>query len=532
MTARIDDLNSPRKSSPADVWATNDGIYLGRTVAGGTDPERPLEGQEWNPSKGREYDVRSSWISNGTDYLYVGEGHVATVAPPGRGKTRKLLMPNLFGLLDWSCVVIDVKGELAAHTAVFRAASKNHKVIVIDPFKVIERNYPNLYAKFPHIFKSHGFNPVRAFRADDDFFVDDVKYLVESLITTEGSKDIHFPQGAQALAKGLTMALRVDRPGQSDSLGKLRDILGLTPKQLAETTKYLVGEYAGKWPAIGTSLNEFTTHSAEDREVAGIRRTAQIQTDWLDSPLVRKDLEGGGDFSFASLKKQPTTVYLILPPDRLRTHRVWLRLMVTAALMPLLNTVERSPVPVLFMLDEFAQLGHMAIIEDTIAAMRGYGVKLWTMWQSVKQAQRIYTDGWEDFFAFSDAKVIFEAADHTTRDYFSQLSGERLYKHDTPGSSHQISWGKGGINISSGSSNGQQQISERVVKPYEVAALDADEALIYGRRGRVYKTICPQPDSNELRADREAMKLARRWIEEPPPPRKDALSERKPLPAV
>jgi hypothetical protein len=49
--------------------------------------------------------------------------------------------------VDWSCVVIDPKGELAAHTAVWRAAKRGHKVIVVDPFRTMERNYPRLFAR-------------------------------------------------------------------------------------------------------------------------------------------------------------------------------------------------------------------------------------------------------------------------------------------------------------------------------------------------------------------------------------------------
>ena len=37
-------------------------------------------------------------------------------------------------------------------------------------------------------------------------------------------------------------------------------------------------------------------------------------------------------------------------------------------------------------------------------------------------------------------------------------------------------------------------MSERTIKPYELAALDADEAVIFSRRGIISRAICPQPD--------------------------------------
>jgi type IV secretion system protein VirD4 len=516
-------------ASPADVWRTNGGIYLGRTVLGGTDSERPLVDQQRRPSRGPEYRYRTTWEDGGGNHLYAGEGHLVTVAPPGSGKTRKIVLPNLFALFDWSQVVIDIKGELTAHTAVFRAQKKGHRVVVIDPFRVMEKNYPRLFAKHPDILRSQGYNLFRAFNPHSDEFVDEAKYLAEALISTEGTKEVHFPQGAQTLTKGLSMVLRVDKPGQSDSLVAFRNYLGMSPDQMAKFIAEDIKRFGEKWPAIAASLGEFANYNAEDREIAGIRRTAKIQTDWLDSPLMRADLQKGGDnFTFASLKKTPTTVYLILPPKRLRSHHIWLKLIVTAALMPLLDTVEKSPVPVLFALDEFAALGHMGIIEDNIAQMRGFGVKLHTIWQSVNQAKRIYPESWEDFFGTTaGAQVVFGPRDSATREYFSQLSGERLYQHHmhSKSASRSTSFGMGqggnfANNIMHNLTNDNTSVSdsmnehlqqERVIKPYELAALDADEAVIFAPRGILYRAICPQPEYLPHVGD--AIRAARREID-------------------
>ena len=120
--------------------------------------------------------------------------------------------------------------------------------------------------------------------------------------------------------------------------------------------------------------------------LGGVRRTAKVQTDWLDSPEVCADLKKGA-FDFATIKDVPTTIYLVLPPEYLASHGTWLRIMVASILRPLLRSVEGRAVPTLFLLDEFAQLGHMEIIEDNYALMRGYGVKLWTIFQDLKSGE-------------------------------------------------------------------------------------------------------------------------------------------------
>jgi len=497
----IEHTPTKRRESPASVWETNDGIYLGLTPEGGTDQERPLAGKEKDASTPLDARFRSTWEPTRGINRYEGEGHVMTVGPQGSGKTRKLFMPNLFKLRDWSCVVIDTKGALCAYTAVARSRA-GHKVYVIDPFEVIKTNYPRLFAAHPDLFTSCGFNPLADLRPDSPSFIDDAKALAMALIQSDESRDPYWPMAAQALAKGVSMVLRLDKPGKSDSLAVFRNYLGLPPKQFAEFIEADIARFREKWPAIAASLGEFATHSPDDKELGGIRRTAKTQTDWLDSPLIRADLARKNVIDFESFKRTPQTCYLIIPPNYLATHGVWLRLMVTAALRPLLRSVERAPVPVLFMLDEFAQIGRMAMIENNIAQMREFGVKLWTVWQHVEQMKKTYKEAWPDFMATAQAKITFTAEDNETREYFSKLGGERLFKHNTTstseGKSDNQSMGGGHWNLGGGtsftSSTNEQHINQRCVRPHELAALDADEALIFARRGQMHRAICPQPE--------------------------------------
>ena len=499
------DDEGEEEKTPAGIWGTNGGIYLGLTPVGRTDQRRPLARKELDDSVPRGARFRSTWKPDGGLNLYVGEGHVATFGPQGVGKTRKLFMPNLLKLRDWSIVVIDPKGENCAHTALARAANPNHRVHVVDPFEVIPTNYPRLFASNPALFTSCGFNMLAALKPKS--LIDDAKAIAMALIQSDDARDPYWPMAAQALAKGVIMALRLDKPGVSDSLAVFRSYLGLKPQEFAEAIERDIAKFGEKWPAVAASLGEFATHNPDDKELGGIRRTAKAQTDWLDSPLIRKDLSRKNVFDFASLKETPTTVYLILPPDQLVTHGTWLRLMVTAALRPLMRSVEPARVPVLFMLDEFAQLGKMSIIEQNIAQLRGYGVKLWTVWQHLEQMKKVYRDAWPDFMATAEQKITFTSNDVETREYFSKLSGERLFKHvtvsktKTTGTNTSNNWnhnatfgGGDGTNTSESMATGEQHINERCVRPYEIAALDADEALIFARRGMMHRSICPQPE--------------------------------------
>jgi hypothetical protein len=80
--------------------------------------------------------------------------------------------------------------------------------------------------------------------------------------------------------------------------------------------------------------------------------------------------------------------------------------------------------PVLMLLDEFAGLKRMEVIENAVAQIASYGVKLFFVLQSLEQLKAVYKDNWETFLANSGLKVFFNLEDHFSREYVSKLIGE------------------------------------------------------------------------------------------------------------
>ena len=125
---------------PESLWSKNGGIYFGFGVdPAKADTSRSILEEQWVPTRDKQ-----NLYPNPGDPTNPGDRHVVTVGPNGSGKTRRLLVPNLYRLHDWSIVVIDIKGELAAFTAANRASQPGHKVVVVDPFAVIPKTYPRL----------------------------------------------------------------------------------------------------------------------------------------------------------------------------------------------------------------------------------------------------------------------------------------------------------------------------------------------------------------------------------------------------
>jgi len=458
-------------------WRRDNGLYCGYSITAPTDESHPLRGT---------WELTSALNT----MRYTSDRHIVTVGPNGSGKTRRLLFPNLYYLKNWSIVAIDPKGELFAHTAVERATTAGHRIVLIDPFGVVKTNYPRLAERISC--ESTGFNPIAALDPENLRFIDDAKSLAVSLIKTEDTRDKYWPLAAQTLIKGLVMGLRIEG-GAEASLVDLRDVLGLPPARLADYIDSMVKRLGENWPAISASLGEFTSFSAEDRELGGIRRTAKVQTDWLDSPQMRRDLEAGA-FDFTTLKEIPTTVYLALPPEFLATHGVWLRMMVASILRPLLRSVARPVVPVLFMLDEFAQLGRMEIIEDNYALMRGFGVKLWTIWQDLNQAKNLYNERWESFISNAGIVQSFAPQDMTTRKYLSDLADERATWHTRGGDSTSLSISKGGASVQGGDSRSDSHVKEPLIYPFELGQMGQGQSVLFTQRGAVNRVYFPDAE--------------------------------------
>jgi type IV secretion system protein VirD4 len=457
-----------------DLWGKNDGVYFGYVC------DR-LEGDPPAPDPRRLLP-------------YVGDRHIITIGPNGSGKSRRLLLTNLERLVDWSVLVIDPKGELAAMTAEHRA--RHGRVIRLNPFDALGLG-------------SDRFNPVAALDPASGEFADDALALAEALIRVEG-KEPYWGQSAQDLVAALIMYSRLTRE-DGGSLRHVRAELGKTVKQFADLIEeMIVTGIEKKWEELAIKSGRFASITPDNRELNSILSTALTQTRWLDSRPVKKDLDGRAadgppdrdEFDFAAMKDYPTTVYLILPARRLATHSTWLRLMIAAVLAPLMKDTRKPAVPVLFMLDEFAQLGHLPVIENNMAMMRGYGVKLWVVLQDLSQAKQIYGDRWESFGSNAGVLQSFAPRDVVTAEYLSQLSGQ------APRSQLSFSLARtpGGKEAATETTGIGQALMARLL-PQELRNMDDGFSVLYSHRTKgPVQTYFPDP--SELPHMREICALA------------------------
>jgi len=372
---------------------------------------------------------------NGERLGYMDDKPMVTVASARSGKSSTVIIPALL-TYPGSALVLDPKGELAAETAEFRRKVLGQDVYVLDPFRCSGE-------------KSASFNALAELDPGSPHLVDDVDKITQSLIVREG-KDAeadHWTESAQFLLRGLILyALRL--PKREQHLGTVRELLTLTYPPLksaaaqaarmaakgqeatiseAEIAQRILfksmadsgDQFFGALAAAGQSfLRKY------ERERSGILSTAETQTRAFDSPLLR-EVSQSSDVSLSALRHKAITIYLCISAGEMQSHFRWLRLIVRQALTALERegAYPRGKLPILFLMEEFASLGHMPIMEQAAAYFPGFGVKLWAVLQDLAQLKRHYRDSWITMLGNAGLVQFFATSDPVTNDYVSARLG-------------------------------------------------------------------------------------------------------------
>ena len=184
--------------------------------------------------------------------------------------------------------------------------------------------------------------------------------------------------------------------------------------------------------------------SSQNNSLQDVIETMMKNTVFLDDDRIGLDMANGGAINFAAMHDEITTVYVILPVHQLREQSKWLRMFVNLALSEFfkrkLSAEDAKLPPVLFMLDEFGNLGRLPEILNAMNIARDYRIQLWMFLQHLEQLERIYPKEAGDFFAGSGVIQTFNARDRRTAEHFAHLLGKR----EVEMTSSNIS---GGVNI-------------------------------------------------------------------------------------
>lgn len=343
---------------------------------------------------------------------YTGENNILTVAPAGTGKFTTSIAQTCL-LSRESMFILDVKGENYAVTGRHRACHLLQRVVLINPFAMFADALPMAEQL------SDGFNPLADLDPASDTFTTSIDALAAAIIVQEGS-DPHWPNRARDLVACLMAHVCSDpheRQG-SNTLPRVRAILGLPREDFAAYMQ--VAFKSNPLPRVHNIAGGFTDPAS--REVGSIISTAIGQLAFLDQPQLASFLSHS-TFSFRHLRTEPLTIYCMLPPNELSTYYRFARLIVQACMNALSVEPKEGDRRVLLLLDEQAQLRHMESVENAIALLRGYRVRIWSVFQDLNQLESLYGARWESFVSNAGVVQVFTTNDRKTADYFSAKVG-------------------------------------------------------------------------------------------------------------
>jgi type IV secretion system protein VirD4 len=154
-----------------------------------------------------------------------------------------------------------------------------------------------------------------------------------------------------------------------------------------------------------------------------VASTARTETAFLDDPMIAADLSRG-TFDFRDMKREPVTVFISLPPGKLKQQAKWLRLVMTAAIKAGMMRPRRPHEPrCLMVFDEAAALGRFDLLADNYAVARGYGVQFLCAFQNIQQLKDCYDKAAGTFLANAGLIASFAPSDMESAKWLSELSG-------------------------------------------------------------------------------------------------------------
>ncbi len=343
------------------------------------------------------------WVDLGTGaYQYLthnGPEHILAFAPTRSGKGVGLVLPTLLSWRD-SAVVHDIKGEAWALTAGWRQAIGQ----VVIRFSPTERI-------------SARFNPLEEVRLGTrEFDVGDAQNIALLIVDPEGKgMDDHWAKTGHELLSAAILHVLYSPEVSNKTLRGLvsffcnpeREIDDIVTEMLTAIhdpeSKYgwtspLTGAPTRTHPMVAESARSFLNKS--DDEKSGVQSTAMSYLTLYRDPIVARNT-AVSDFRINDLMNhdKPVTLYLVVPPNSMARVRPLIRLLLSQIVRQTTEKMEfeggRSVATyqhrLLLMLDEFPQLGKLTLIEDSMAFLAGYGLKLFLITQDLTQLYKAYT---------------------------------------------------------------------------------------------------------------------------------------------
>jgi type IV secretion system protein VirD4 len=298
---------------------------------------------------------------------YGGEAHLVTFAPTGAGKTSGPVICNALKH-EGQLIVIDIKGEVYAATAA-RRRTLGQAVHVLD---LHDDGMPGSLNPLDLVARG-GTDPAALGRS----------FAAELIERSAIQRDRFWDDWAETGIGGSVAWLLADCDPADRRLSKLFDLF--SDDDVVYKTAKLLDSSEIKNRAAKAALSSMLQMPELTR--GGVIGTIQSHLRLFDSDLSRRVTDTTSIDLDALIGGVPMSLYIIVPPDRLKAYRPILRMWLSGLLLALTKRPEIPLARTLMLCDEIGQLGRVDAFLMAASLMRSWGLTLWTFWQNVSQLQ-------------------------------------------------------------------------------------------------------------------------------------------------
>lgn len=381
----------------------------------------------------------------------------------GAGKTRFYAKPNILQC-NTSFVCLDPKGELLRDTGNL-LEKEGYVIRVID---LIDMS------------KSHGYNPF-AYIQDDK----DVLKLITNLIrntTPKGaqSNDPFWEKSETALLEALCLYLINEAPEEEQNFSMVMEmIVAAEPKEDDEDyispLDQLFIELENDKPE-SLALKQYKIY----KQAAG--KTAKSILISVGVRLAAFNLESIAslthydELELEKMGERKTALFAVIP-DNDSTFNFLIGMLYTQLFQMLYYSADiihhgELPIPVHFMMDEFANVALPDEFDKLLATMRSRRIFVSIIIQNLAQIKALYKDAWESIVGNCDELYYLGGNEQSTHKFISEYLGKETLDTNTYGKSS----GRNG-----NYSTNYQQAGRELLTADEVRLLDNDYALLFIR---------------------------------------------------
>lgn len=354
----------------------------------------------------------------GEPLFHSGKAHLFTCAPARQGKGINVVIPNLLHHTG-SVVVTDPKGELAAVTAGHRQERFGQRVVVFNPWGL-------------HGLPQHRINPLEELIAlsSDPLrkrgLTDEVKRIALQLYPEpEDARNRYWREGSRTLLRAAMLHLATEAPARC-TLPEVWRIIA-NPRRLERAIESMQRseELGGLIADLGDDLAMQMEDNPE--QFADFRAGAVQALDIYEPGGFLADAVSGSDVSLAELKGGKVSIYLAFPQDRIASHGAALGMIVNQAITAVARSTGKGKV--LFLLDEFANMGKLTGLAENLTALPGLGVRVWMFVQELAELIRIYGKHTaETVLSQAEVKQFFAVSNHELAQTLSRSLGQKTVK--------------------------------------------------------------------------------------------------------